>query len=292
VSKTHFIFNKKLHLQNSKKTVMEKCWICKINEANSGEHKFKASDIKKNFGKKNIDALYINQDIVEINKYKDDKLKFEKLICIPCNEKNTRPHDDAYDIFIEYCNANHNQLLKSANINFENIYGGNWRTEKSNLYKYFAKHAGCKIKTLNQKIDINSLSDFIVNKNETKDFIIKFEFKESIELLIKHLKHYHLLNSQTTYWHNGESLKFGGWTTNNYLTINWIYGININEKSNLIENEVNEGILLTNADFIESINDIDEREFSKAEFVFNLEYGENKTIEDRAFFFEKLIAEN
>ena len=271
---------------------MAKCWICQINEANSGEHKFKATDIKRNFGKKNINALYISQDIFEINKYKDDKLKFEKLICIPCNEKNTRPHDNAYDIFIEYCNSNHNQLLKSANINFENIYGENWRTEKSNLYKYFAKHAGCKIKTLNQDIDINALSDFIVNKNETKDFIIKFEFKKAIESYINHEKLYHLLNSQTTFWLNGESLKFGGWMTNNYITINWIYGFSINEKSNLIANRENETILLTGLDFIESINDIDEREFSKAEFVFNLEYGANKTKEDRAFFFEKLIAEN
>ena len=48
----------------------------------------------------------------------------------------------------------------------------------------------------------------------------------------------------------------------------------------------------TNADFIETINDIDEREFSKAEFIYNLEYGKNKTKEERAIFFEKLIAEN
>ena len=175
--------------------IMTKCWICQINEANSGEHKFKASDIKRNFGKNNIDILYINEEINKINSFKDDKLKFENLICITCNNKVTRPHDDAYDIFIEYCNANHNQLLESSLINFENIYGKNWRIEKCNLYKYFAKHAGCKIKTLNQDININSLSDFIVNKNETKDFIIKFEFKQSIELLIKHSKHFHLLNS-------------------------------------------------------------------------------------------------
>lgn len=271
---------------------MAKCWICQINEANSGEHKFKASDIKRNFGKKEIDILYINQEINEINTFKDDKLKFEKLICIPCNTKVTRPHDDAYDIFIEYCNANHNQLLKSAYINFEDIYGKNWRIEKSHLYKYFAKHAGCKIKTLKQDININSLSDFIVNKIETKDFIIKFEFKQSIELLIKHLKHYHLLNSQTTYWHNGESLKFGGWITNNFITINWVYGSSINDKSNFTEKEINEKVMLTNADFIETINDIDEREFSKAEFIYNLEYGKNKTKEERAIFFEKLIAKN
>ena len=271
---------------------MAKCWICQISEADSEEHKFKASDIKRNYGKKHIDVLYINHEISEVNSFKDKKLKFEKLICITCNEKNTRPHDDAYDIFIEYCNINHYQLLKSTNINFKNIYGENWKTEKCNLFKYFAKHAGCKIKTLNQDIDIDSLSEFIVNKSETKDFIIRFEFKQSIELLIKHLKHYHLLNSPTTYWHNGENLKFGGWITNNYITINWIYGLSINEKSNLIENKVNEDVLLTNEDFIKSIKNIDEKEFIKNEFIYSLEYGEHKTKEERAFFFEKLIAEN
>ena len=61
---------------------MAKCWICQINEANSGEHKFKASDIKRNFGKRNLNILYINQEINEIEKFNDDKLKFEKLICI------------------------------------------------------------------------------------------------------------------------------------------------------------------------------------------------------------------
>ena len=79
---------------------MAKCWICQINEANSGEHKFKASDIKRNFGKRNLNILYINQEINEIEKFNDDKLKFEKLICISCNNNGTRPHDDAYDIFI------------------------------------------------------------------------------------------------------------------------------------------------------------------------------------------------
>lgn len=28
-----------------------KCWICQINEANSEKHKFKASDIRRQFGK-------------------------------------------------------------------------------------------------------------------------------------------------------------------------------------------------------------------------------------------------
>ena len=269
---------------------MPKCWICQIYEADSREHKFKASDIKRNFGKKNIDVLYISQEINKISSYKDDKLTFEKLICISCNTKNTRPHDDAYNIFIEYCNANHNQLLKSGKLNFENIYGENWRIEKSNLYKYFAKHAGCKIKTINQEIDINSLSDFIVNKIESKDFIIKFELKKSIETYIKYLKHCHLFNSEATHWYNGERLNFGGWMTNNYMTINWIYGFGINEKLNLNESTVS--VLLTNADFIESINKIDEREFSKAEFISNLEYGENKTNEDKAIFFQKLTEEN
>ncbi|MEQ8574866.1 MAG: hypothetical protein RIB63_12430, partial [Fulvivirga sp.] len=124
-----------------------KCWICNKNEANSREHKFKASILKKTYGKKydKDEMLYGNTDsIYEIESFKSDFLKFPKVICSECNNELTKSHDDSFDIFINYIDTSGVDLSK-GNIDFEKVYGTNWIQEKRNLYRYFAKLADCKI---------------------------------------------------------------------------------------------------------------------------------------------------
>ncbi len=176
---------------------MTNCWICG-NIADSAEHKFKTSDLKKSLGKK-INGFYISRNIIEINSYKDKVLKFPKVICINCNNNLTRSHDDAYDKFVEFCLENHEEILISRNINFEKIYGENWELEKLNLYRYYAKHAGCKIITANPKTDLKNLSEFIKGNTQVFDFILQFELKAGVKSIMNafnlSIKYNHLYNS-------------------------------------------------------------------------------------------------
>lgn len=275
------------------------CWICG-SIADSEEHKFKASDLKRFHGKK-MDAYYVSADAVKLDSYKDKILKFPKVICTICNNNLTRPHDEAYDKFVIYCFKNNRQILKNPIIDFQEIYGGNWEKEKANLYRYYAKHAGCKIFTSNVKVDLNDLSSFIKGNNHINDFVIKFELKAGVEAIMnifnKTFKYNHLYNSETCNWNNEISPKFGGWLTNNFITTNWVFGTSINTNSNRVLSRKHEPVLLTDQHFFEFDKyEDDENEFSRLkfinEYITGFENGYNITFDQRVKYFEDLILIN
>mgnify|MGYP007011822093 CR=1 FL=1 len=198
---------------------MTDCWICG-NIANSKEHKFKASDIKRVLGKK-FDAYFVHENATQIKSYKDRLLKFPEIICEECNVTRTREHDDAYDIFINYCISNYETLLAQGEINFETIFGQIWIENKRNLYRYFAKHAGCKIMTCEtvKKYPQNliELSKFILGASESPNFVLKFELKQVIKFItdtkkkIENQEYGHLFNMPIFPFGYTNNLNFGGW---------------------------------------------------------------------------------
>lgn len=209
---------------------MSNCWICG-DIADSKEHKFKASDLKRFYGKR-FDCFYIQESAVHIESYKDRILKFPEVICTECNVTRTRNHDDAYDVFINYCHNNYDLLVKTNELNFENIFGENWIEQKRNLYRYFAKHAGCKIITSEYPQDLTDLSEFILGKKTTENLALRFELKMIIKLLHsfynKERKFGHLFNAQTLYYGYYDNLNLAGWLSNNWITTNWVFSKNIN----------------------------------------------------------------
>jgi hypothetical protein len=211
---------------------MENCWIC--NEpANSEEHKFKASDLKRTYGKK-FQGMYIGEKPIPVNSYKAKELKFPKIICECCNVRRTRPHDDAYDIFTKYFHNNFEELVSSKILNFEAIYGKDWYEQKLNLYRYYAKHAGCKVRTSGLPHDLRDLSEFIRGKDHTEHLALKFELKVVIQLIHyyynqKH-KYGHLFNGHTVnFGWDRNNFSFGGWLSFNWLTVNWVVSKDISE---------------------------------------------------------------
>jgi len=278
---------------------MKFCWICsKI--ADSEEHKFKASDLKRYHGKK-MDAYYISGDAVKIDSYKDKILKFPKVICINCNNNLTRPHDNAYDKFVDYCFKNNRYILATRALDFEEIYGENWKQEKSNLYRYYAKHAGCKVVTSKFKTDLSNLATFINGSDHVKDFVLRFELKAGVEAIMNAFnrahKYNHLYNSETIFWGKDLNLKLGGWLTNNFMTANWIYGKDINTNSDIILSNKVDMLLMTDNYFFEIDRQQEgDDEFSRLKFIdqyiIGFENGYNKTHEQKSQFFENLIMYN
>jgi hypothetical protein len=80
-----------------------KCWICGSPAKPSREHKFKASDIRRHFGKGDLyvgssDDGYPSGKIAQ--GVDSTHLKFENPICERCNSSVTQESDSAYDRFI------------------------------------------------------------------------------------------------------------------------------------------------------------------------------------------------
>lgn len=276
-----------------RKNTMNNCWICG-NIANSKEHKFKASDIKRIHGKK-FDAYYVKGKATEITSYKDRILKFIEVICDDCNVKRTRPHDDTYDKFIDYCLANYEVLVKQKEIRFDIIYGNNWVQEKMNLWKYIAKHAGCKIvtcDTFNQYPQcLESLSNFILGQTNESTIALKFEIKQIIKLVAdtkmreEKSKYGHLFNMSIFPFGDTSNLNFGGWISNHWLTINWVHSNNIIESKLTNFKQKNENLTVINLDFY------DVARFDKFdEFITHCDIGQLDTNEKQLEHYQNIIA--
>src|SRR5688572_11180953 len=80
------------------------CWICRSSANQSREHKIKASDLRRLFGR---EELFIGQSDIDRPQGKiaqgvnSTHLKFENPICAKCNSSTTQESDRAYDRLIE-----------------------------------------------------------------------------------------------------------------------------------------------------------------------------------------------
>src|SRR5258708_40056847 len=79
----------------------EKCWICGVNDANSGEHMMKQSDLRDVFGKPSQAAPFYfykpGKDGRPVGSLKADILKSPAPMCAHCNNTRTQPHDLAWE---------------------------------------------------------------------------------------------------------------------------------------------------------------------------------------------------
>jgi hypothetical protein len=77
------------------------CWICNRNQANSGEHKTKRSDLLAVLGNPTQEAPFFYSDLKKANRpvksLKADILKSPVRICADCNTMRTQPHDRAWE---------------------------------------------------------------------------------------------------------------------------------------------------------------------------------------------------
>ena len=148
-------------------TPKAKCWICG-NEADSGEHIPKASDLKSYFGvvtsKKpiyqHVDPL-INRKINGIN---SKRLKSATRLCANCNNSLTQCFDNSWVRLSEYMVGNAAMMFRVKYINMSKVFLGATRRNALNVHLYFVKLFGCKLLEENPEIDITSFSKSILQK--------------------------------------------------------------------------------------------------------------------------------
>ena len=128
------------------------CWWCGA-PADSREHKYKRSDIVREFGEGPYQG---GQQLVVIGEGSDTlqrgisgpaskAFKFDANLCRRCNNERSQPFDRAYDAFTSYISANSEAIRRSGEIDLAAVYGDSWPEDAENLVRYFVKHIGCRV---------------------------------------------------------------------------------------------------------------------------------------------------
>lgn len=145
------------------------CWICRIAPVSSREHKIKASDLRRHFGRS---GLYVSVSGDENSKGKyaqgvnSSHLKFGSTICEQCNSDITQESDQSYDRFI--------RQIEDSDFYAEEIYKifsyarfcqGFQLRPYIPLYRYFAKLLGCQLADIGAPIPLH-LSRFVAKQTE------------------------------------------------------------------------------------------------------------------------------
>jgi len=123
------------------------CWLCKSNDANSDEHKYKKELLKKaSFnGTKKDEKPYLFDLQVGNGTIKGpsaNKVLYKDVICTTCNDKLTQPWDMAYDKLTNFFISQNKEI---HNMDLKEIFGNNYVSVLEDLLKYFIKSLGCAI---------------------------------------------------------------------------------------------------------------------------------------------------
>ena len=110
------------------------------------------------------------------------KLKFENNLCNECNSAFTQPFDKAYDNFIEWFDSNRDFVYKKRVINWQFVYGDDFVTQQTNLFKYFAKCLGCRIDECGRDVPID-LTELLYKEQFNTGLKISFSINEDVALL-------------------------------------------------------------------------------------------------------------
>jgi len=123
------------------------CWICKKNEADSGEHKTKRSDLLAVLGKPSQQQPYFYHDMHKANRpvgSLDAKiLKSPVRICAYCNNTRTQPHDRAWETMSDRLRSR--RLAVGQWVRCNRVFGHCTKHEMLNVHLFFLKLFGCMV---------------------------------------------------------------------------------------------------------------------------------------------------
>jgi hypothetical protein len=121
------------------------CWICNRNEANSGEHKTKRSDLAAVLGSPTQDQPFYFHDLERHNKpvkSLDAKiLKAPIRICNACNSARTQSHDRAWEETSGRLRSR--PLVIGRRVRANRIFRHDTRRQMINVHLFFLKLFGC-----------------------------------------------------------------------------------------------------------------------------------------------------
>ncbi|MCO6491692.1 MAG: hypothetical protein J5I98_24965 [Phaeodactylibacter sp.] len=218
-----------------------KCWWCK-NKADSREHIFKRSDLKRIFGNSSYDKITgpIIDDGIRQRKVQGTNSRFVKWkanLCSDCNNARSSSFDKAYDEFIQNIQPFFLQVMKDKCLDLRLIFGEDWSDKYKKLIKYYAKHIGCRLS--NHELGVTeNIIDFLNDTDKLRDIAFTFEIRpmNQIAALTSNEMfddNYEVLNAglfhamEKNEGENQSAIALFSWLTTGWLSFNYIVQENI-----------------------------------------------------------------
>lgn len=126
------------------------CWWCRQRAADSGEHKFKVTDLTRMwdedglfwFGNDGMKSRHIKgKSGLRRDRY--GVLKFPKSLCSTCNNSASQPFDFAYEKYSTIAATKFRP--RTTRVDLQQLYRPNWQGPAADLARYFVKHFGCQM---------------------------------------------------------------------------------------------------------------------------------------------------
>ena len=155
----------------------KKCWICG-DDAVTGEHMIKASDLRAQFGHfSQHKPLYMHfgrARNVPIRGKNVALLKYNDTLCAKCNNERTQRHDRAWEKLSNYLISNESPISKNmARLDLSKVYGSNVANELVNLQLFFVKQFGCLIVENTVPMDVSEFAKCILENRPHPDIFLE-----------------------------------------------------------------------------------------------------------------------
>jgi hypothetical protein len=118
-----------------------------VNDATTDEHNFKRSDLIEHVGRPTPARPLFYHDAtgrknVRLHGPNNPHLLHRKMLCAPCNNGLTQPHDRAWEKFSRFLAR---QPTETRLVAPRQIFGKNVSAELKNLHLFFVKKLGCAV---------------------------------------------------------------------------------------------------------------------------------------------------
>ena len=142
-----------------------KCWICG-DEASTGEHRTKKSDMRAIFGHvRQTQPVYWNSASQRNQRVKglDARvLKFNDVLCSLCNNERTQPYDHAWEVLSTHLRSKP-KIRGGDWLDLGRIFPGVVHRSVLRVHLFFVKLFGCLIVENSIPLDVGSFSRAILN---------------------------------------------------------------------------------------------------------------------------------
>lgn len=140
------------------------CWICNQEEATTGEHIIKASDIAMLYPDLSTDRpVFLRKEGERTRSVfgkRNANLKFEKSLCARCNNELTQPHDLARDRFIRAL-LEATKASKFGSIRASTLFPADPQRGLLDTHLFFAKLFGCTVIAEEVQFDTSAVAKCI-----------------------------------------------------------------------------------------------------------------------------------
>lgn len=123
------------------------CWICEERPADTQEHAFKSSRIKKIWeagGRQPLGTIGRDGRFYKMSGPNHGIFMFGKTICSYCNNQFSQPFDKAYDHFMDFILDDLEYYRNRREFHWDEIFAGT-PYDQGDLARYYVKHFGCKM---------------------------------------------------------------------------------------------------------------------------------------------------